>query len=171
MVRFRASRPFLPILSCTYSGRGRSHARERGSKHRPEIRPERLGTVAPRAGARTEIRIGADRLEIGGIVPAPGMCGPDGAQPTLRPAGQDEGAGLFRIEVTEAAGSGTRILNQSPHTAFRESTQLAIQNLYSRARDLVGDRNPREHEFACSYARSMPHGARLKRGCHEEGDP
>jgi ATP-dependent Lon protease len=39
-------------------------------------------------------------------------------------------------------------LNQSPPTAFRESMQLAVQNLYARAHDLVGDRNPREHEFA-----------------------
>jgi ATP-dependent Lon protease len=39
-------------------------------------------------------------------------------------------------------------LNQSPPAPFRESVKIAEQNLYSRANELVGDRNPREHEFA-----------------------
>jgi len=66
----------------------------------------------------------------------------------ISPGGRDEGAGLYRIEVTEGPGSGVRILNQSPPSPFRESTRIAEQNLYSRANELVGDRNPREHEFA-----------------------
>jgi len=66
----------------------------------------------------------------------------------ISPGGQDENIGLFRIEVTEGPGSGIRILNQSPPTPFRESVKIAEQNLYSRAHELVGDRNPREHEFA-----------------------
>ena len=41
-----------------------------------------------------------------------------------------------------------RILNQSPPAPFRESVKLAEQNLYARAQSLVGDRNPKEHEFA-----------------------
>ena len=40
-----------------------------------------------------------------------------------------------------------RILNQSAPAPFRESVKIAEQNLYARARELVGDRNPREHEF------------------------
>ena len=39
-------------------------------------------------------------------------------------------------------------MNQSPPAPFRESIKIAEQNLYGRARELVGDRNPREHEFA-----------------------
>ncbi|HUB50437.1 MAG TPA: protease Lon-related BREX system protein BrxL [Acetobacteraceae bacterium] len=66
----------------------------------------------------------------------------------ISPGGQDEGAGLYRIEVTEGVGSGVRILNQPPPPPFRESVRIAEQNLYSRASELVGDRNPREHEFA-----------------------
>ena len=62
--------------------------------------------------------------------------------------GQNEASGLYRIEVTEAPGSGVRILNQSPPAPFRESVKLAEQNLYARAQSLVGDRNPKEHEFA-----------------------
>jgi ATP-dependent Lon protease len=61
--------------------------------------------------------------------------------------GQDEATSLYRIEVTEGPGGGVRILNQAPPAPFRESARLAEQNLYARSRDLVGDRNPREHEF------------------------
>jgi ATP-dependent Lon protease len=73
---------------------------------------------------------------------------PAGQAWSLSPGGQDEAAGLYRIEVTEGPGSGVRILNQSPPAPFRESVRIAEQNLYGRARDLVGERNPREHEFA-----------------------
>ena len=59
----------------------------------------------------------------------------------------DEGVGLYRIEVNEGPGSAVRILNQSPPAPFRESVNFAVQNLYARAAELVGDRNPREHEF------------------------
>jgi ATP-dependent Lon protease len=61
---------------------------------------------------------------------------------------QDEGSGLFRIEVTEGPGSGVRILNRPAPPAFAESIKYATQNLYARATELVGDRNPREHEFS-----------------------
>ena len=40
-----------------------------------------------------------------------------------------------------------RILNQPTPPAFRESVKVAEQNLYSQARSLIGDRDPRAHEF------------------------
>jgi ATP-dependent Lon protease len=73
---------------------------------------------------------------------------PAGQVWAISPGGQDEATGLFRIEVTETSGNGVRILNQSPPAAFREAVKIAEQNLYARARELVGERNPREHEFA-----------------------
>lgn len=73
---------------------------------------------------------------------------PAGQVWAISPGGQDESSGLFRIEVTESPGSGVRILNQSPPAPFRESVRIAEQNLYARSHELVGDRNPREHEFA-----------------------
>ncbi len=73
---------------------------------------------------------------------------PAGQTWTISPGGQDEGPGLYRIEVNEGQGSGVRILNQPPAPSFRECVRIAEQNLYARARELVGDRNPREHEFA-----------------------
>lgn len=73
---------------------------------------------------------------------------PAGQVWAISPGGQDESTGLFRIEVTESTGGGVRILNQSPPGPFRESARIAEQNLYARSRELVGERNPREHEFA-----------------------
>jgi ATP-dependent Lon protease len=73
---------------------------------------------------------------------------PAGQVWAISPGGQAESTGLFRIEITESSGSGVRILNQSPPGPFRESIRIAEQNLYARARELVGERNPREHEFA-----------------------
>lgn len=72
---------------------------------------------------------------------------PHGQVWAISPGGQDETLGLYRIEVNEGPGGGVRILNQSPPAPFRESVKIAEQNLYARSRDLVGDRNPREHEF------------------------
>ena len=40
-----------------------------------------------------------------------------------------------------------RIVNVPAPGPFRESVKCGEQNLLSRARELVGDRDPREHEF------------------------
>jgi ATP-dependent Lon protease len=60
----------------------------------------------------------------------------------------ETGAGLYRLEVTSGPGSGVKILNQPVPPAFRESVRIGEQNLYARAKELVGDRDPREHEFS-----------------------
>lgn len=60
----------------------------------------------------------------------------------------DDNAGLYRIEVNEGPGSGVRILNSPAPAAFKESLRYAEQNLYSRAVQLIGDRDPRAHEFS-----------------------
>ncbi len=60
----------------------------------------------------------------------------------------EAGPGLYRIEVTSGPGSGVKILNQPTPPAFRESVRVGEQNLYTRSKELVGDRNPREHEFS-----------------------
>ena len=67
---------------------------------------------------------------------------------TMSPGGHDEHPGLFRIEVTEGPGGGVRVLNNPVPSAFRESIRYAEQNLYVRAAQLVGDRDPRAHEFS-----------------------
>ena len=73
---------------------------------------------------------------------------PPGQVWTISPASQDEGSGLYRVEVTEGPGGGVKILNRPAPQAFAESVKYAEANLYSRAPELVGDRNPREHEFS-----------------------
>ena len=60
----------------------------------------------------------------------------------------EAGPGLVRLEVTCGPGFGVRILNQPVPPAFRESVKIGEQNLYTRAKELVGDRDPREHEFS-----------------------
>ena len=65
----------------------------------------------------------------------------------IGPGGGETGPGLHRIEVTYGPGSRVKILNQPTPPPFRESVRVGEQNLYTRARELVGDRNPREHEF------------------------
>ena len=73
---------------------------------------------------------------------------PPGQVWVLSPGGLDEHPGLFRVDATEGPGSGVKILNQPPPAPFRESVRCAEQNLYTRARELVGDRDPRSHEFS-----------------------
>lgn len=72
---------------------------------------------------------------------------PPGQVWAIGPGGSETGPGLYRIEITEQSGSGVRILNQPTPPAFRESVKVAEQNLYAQARNLVGDRDPRAHEF------------------------
>lgn len=66
---------------------------------------------------------------------------------SISPGGQEEHPGLFRIEVNEGPGTGVKILNKPVPPAFRESIGYAEQNLYTRAGQLVGDKEPRHHEF------------------------
>lgn len=86
---------------------------------------------------RTDNEIGDDPLEPGQVW-------------TISEGGTDidDNAGLYRIEVNEGPGSGVRILNNPAPAAFKESLRYAEQNLYSRAMQLVGDRDPRAHEFS-----------------------
>ena len=62
--------------------------------------------------------------------------------------GGDENPGLYQVHITEGPGSGVKILNQPAPPLFRESVRYAEQNLYTRAKELVGDREPRQHEFS-----------------------
>ena len=73
---------------------------------------------------------------------------PPGQAWTISPGGQDEGSGLYRIEVTKGPGGRVPILNRPAPLAFAESVKYAEANLYTRASELIGDRNPREHEFS-----------------------
>lgn len=84
---------------------------------------------------QSENSIGSDPLEPGQVW-------------AISPGGTDDHPGLYRIEVNEGPGSGMRILNKPTPPAFQESVRFAEQNLYARAVQLVGDRDPRAHEFS-----------------------
>lgn len=66
---------------------------------------------------------------------------------TISPGGGEENSGLYRIEINEGPGSGVKVLNKPIPPAFRESIGFAEQNLYARSMQLVGDKDPRQHEF------------------------
>ncbi len=83
---------------------------------------------------QSENSIGNDPLEPGQIW-------------SISPGGADEHPGLYRIEVNEGPGSGVKILNKPVPAPFKESMGYAEQNLYARAQQLVGDKDPRQHEF------------------------
>lgn len=61
---------------------------------------------------------------------------------------QEETTGLYKIEINSGPGSGVKILNKPAPPAFQESVRYAEQNLYSKAKELIGDRDPRSHEFS-----------------------
>lgn len=83
---------------------------------------------------QSENSIGGDPLEPGQVW-------------TISPGGGEEGSGLYRIEVNEGPGSSVKVLNKPIPPAFRESIGFAEQNLYARSMQLVGDKDPRQHEF------------------------
>lgn len=82
----------------------------------------------------SENSIGGDPLEPGQVW-------------TISPGGGGEHPGLYRIEINEGPGSGVKILNKPVPPAFKESMGYAEQNLYARSMQLVGDKDPRHHEF------------------------
>lgn len=73
---------------------------------------------------------------------------PPGQVWAISPGGSESGPGLYRIEVAAGPGGGVRILNTPPPPAFRESVKVGEQNLYVLAKKIVGDRDPRAHEFS-----------------------
>jgi len=72
---------------------------------------------------------------------------PPGQVWAISPGGQDEYAGLYRIEVNANPGAGVKVINKPVPPAFSESIKQAEQNLLARAHELVGDRDPRRTEF------------------------
>lgn len=73
---------------------------------------------------------------------------PPGQVWVISPGGGDENPGLYQINITDGPGGGVKILNQPAPAPFKESVRCAEQNLYARAKELVGDREPRQHEFS-----------------------
>jgi len=83
---------------------------------------------------QSENSIGGDPLEPGQVW-------------AISPGVGEEHPGLYRIEINEGPGSGVKILNKPVPPSFKESMGYAEQNLYARSMQLVGDKDPRHHEF------------------------
>ncbi len=83
---------------------------------------------------QSENSIGSDPLEPGQVW-------------SISPGGNDDYPGLYRIETNEGPGNGVKILNKPVPPAFKECVGYAEQNLYSRSTQLLGDKDPRHHEF------------------------
>jgi ATP-dependent Lon protease len=79
---------------------------------------------------------------------------PPGQVWSISPGGNGTSPALYRIEATAGPGGGVKILNAPVPPAFRESVRYGEQNIYTRAKGLVGDRDPRAHEFSVQL-RSM----------------
>ncbi len=73
---------------------------------------------------------------------------PPGQVWAISPGTADAPASLYRIEATCGPGGGVKILNAPVPPAFKESVRYGEQNLYAQAKMLVGDRDPRGHEFS-----------------------
>jgi len=73
---------------------------------------------------------------------------PPGQIWTLNAGGLDETTGLYKIEINTGPGSGVKILNKPVPPQFQESVRYAEQNLFSKNKELIGDRDARLHEFS-----------------------
>jgi ATP-dependent Lon protease len=122
-------------------------------RRRVKEQQKRIGSAEFRS-TQFSYRMGEDGVET--FVSTPELAGAEGigADPLppghawgISPGGADEAPGLYRIEATEGPGSGMRITNVTPCGTLRESVNTAYQNLLSRRRELVGERDPRQHEL------------------------
>jgi ATP-dependent Lon protease len=124
------------------------------SRRRVKEQQKRIGATEFR-NTHFSYQLGSDGVEK--FVATPELCSEDsiGSDPlppgqvwAISPGGIEDNAGLYRIDVTDGPGSGVKILNQPTPPQFKESVRCAEQNLYSQAKNLVGDRDPRQREFS-----------------------
>jgi ATP-dependent Lon protease len=123
-------------------------------RRRVKEQQKRIGSAEFR-NTHFSYRIGEDGVETFVATPeihSENTIGEDPQPPgqiwTLSTGGQDDTAGLYKIEVNLGQGSGVKILNRPVPPQFQESVRYAEQNLYSKTKELVGDRDPRSHEFS-----------------------
>jgi ATP-dependent Lon protease len=73
---------------------------------------------------------------------------PPGQIWALNAGGQEETTGLYKIEINSSPGSGVKILNKPAPPQFQESVRYAEQNMYSKSKELIGDRDAKMNEFS-----------------------
>ncbi len=73
---------------------------------------------------------------------------PPGQVWAIGPGDENEGSGLYKIEVTVTPGSSIRLINVKAPSGLREGLRAAEQVLYTQAKSLIGDRDPKGSEFS-----------------------
>lgn len=123
------------------------------SRRRVKEQQKRIGAAEFR-NTHFSYVVGADGVEKFVSTPelqSENSIGDDPLEPgqvwSISPGDGEEHPGLYRIEINEGPGSGVKILNKPIPPAFKESMGYAEQNLYARSMQLVGDKDPRHHEF------------------------
>lgn len=122
-------------------------------RRRVKEQQKRIGSAEFR-NTMFSYRMGMDAIEQFVATPelhSENAVGPDPLPPGhvwgISPGGQDEGSGLYRIEVNDTPGSNYRLANVQAPAPLRESVTAAYQNLISQNRQLVGDRDARQREL------------------------
>ena len=132
-----------PTRADQHGARGDDGARRRRRVSGPEFRSTHVSSLL--GAERREQFVATPEVQGGAGIGGDPL--PPGQVWAVGPGGEDEGAGLYRIEGAEGPGSGVRIANVQAPGPFREAVWNAEQHLYGHAKELAGDREPRHHEL------------------------
>ena len=123
-------------------------------RRRVKEQQKRVGSAEFR-NTHFSYRIGEDGVETFVTTPeihSENTIGEDPLPPgqiwALNAGGLEDTTGLYKIEINAAPGGGVKILNRPAPPQFQESVRYAEQNIYSKNRELIGDRDARMHEFS-----------------------
>lgn len=123
-------------------------------RRRVKEQQKRIGSAEFR-NTHFSYRIGEDGIEHFVMTPevhSENMIGLDPSPPgqiwSINTGDIEDSTGLYKIEINHGSGSGVKILNKPVPPAFQESVRYAEQNLYSKSKELVGDRQPSAHLFS-----------------------
>jgi len=123
-------------------------------RRRVKEQQKRVGSAEFR-NTHFSYRIGEDGVETFVTTPeihSENTIGEDPLPPgqiwALNAGGLEDTTGLYKIEINAAPGGGVKILNRPAPPQFQESVRYAEQNIYSKNKELIGDRDARMHEFS-----------------------
>ena len=123
-------------------------------RRRVKEQQKRIGSAEFR-NTMFSYRIGVDGIEQ--YVSTPELHSENTVSPEPLPPGQiwaigpgeeNEGNGLYKIEVTATPGSSIRLINVKAPSGLRESIRALNRFSIPRARDWLGDHDPKSNEFA-----------------------
>ncbi|HNL87325.1 MAG TPA: BREX system Lon protease-like protein BrxL, partial [Methanoregulaceae archaeon] len=131
-------------------------------RRRVKEQQKRIGSAEFR-NTMFSYRIGVDGIEQ--YVSTPELHSENTISPEPLPPGQiwaigpgeeNEGNGLYKIEVTATPGSSIRLINVKAPSGLRESMRAAEQVLYTQSKGLLGDHDPKSNEFSVQIRALSP---------------